>query len=192
MIAFRANNPGYWFLHCHIESHQLEGMAVLIQEYPESEHNPPPDGINNCTNFQWTSEEFYQTISGPAPERDSSAFIIYSPGLVVGVVLLFVSIIINILLSLLCCDQYMKLKTYKVNRRSPNRRSPNRRSPNPTHRAGGGGASSGHGVEQAYYIKQTAQYTMSGASISSGHQVKWTQQTGQDRQPTMSGASVSG
>ena len=57
VIAFRANNPGYWFLHCHIESHQLEGMAVLIREYPESEHNPPPTGINDCKNFQLSFDQ---------------------------------------------------------------------------------------------------------------------------------------
>ena len=32
VVYFRANNPGYWFLHCHIEVHQLEGMAVVIND----------------------------------------------------------------------------------------------------------------------------------------------------------------
>ena len=31
VVAFLADNPGYWFLHCHIEVHQLEGMGVLIE-----------------------------------------------------------------------------------------------------------------------------------------------------------------
>ena len=39
IVAFVADNPGYWFLHCHIEVHQLEGLAVIIQEYKETEHN---------------------------------------------------------------------------------------------------------------------------------------------------------
>ncbi len=30
IIALQADNPGYWFLHCHIEVHQLEGMALII------------------------------------------------------------------------------------------------------------------------------------------------------------------
>ena len=32
VIRFVVDNPGWWFLHCHIEIHQLEGMAVVIRE----------------------------------------------------------------------------------------------------------------------------------------------------------------
>ena len=32
VVYFKADNPGYWFLHCHIEVHQLEGMGVVIRE----------------------------------------------------------------------------------------------------------------------------------------------------------------
>ena len=31
-IRFAADNPGWWFFHCHIEIHQLEGMAAVINE----------------------------------------------------------------------------------------------------------------------------------------------------------------
>ena len=51
VVAFRADNPGYWFLHCHIEVHQLEGMGVLIQEYPYRQHTAPLEGINRHGNF---------------------------------------------------------------------------------------------------------------------------------------------
>lgn len=44
VIAFQADNPGYWFMHCHIEVHQLEWMAVTIQEYSEDQHPTPPKG----------------------------------------------------------------------------------------------------------------------------------------------------
>ena len=50
VIAFVGDNPGYWFLHsvhCHIEMHQLEGMAVIIQEYIAK--------LNTITIFQWIS-----------------------------------------------------------------------------------------------------------------------------------------
>lgn len=30
-IRFVLNNPGWWFFHCHIESHQLEGMAAITE-----------------------------------------------------------------------------------------------------------------------------------------------------------------
>ena len=88
VIAFRANNPGYWFLHCHIESHQLEGMAVLIQEYPDSEHSPPPDGINNCTNFYWSFEEFNRTITGTAAPTQA-------PGIIAFIVLLLFPLLLS-------------------------------------------------------------------------------------------------
>lgn len=32
VIRFRANNPGIWIIHCHIEIHSLQGMALLLNE----------------------------------------------------------------------------------------------------------------------------------------------------------------
>ena len=32
VVYFKTDNPGWWFLHCHIEVHQLEGMGVIINE----------------------------------------------------------------------------------------------------------------------------------------------------------------
>ena len=34
VIRFVVDNPGWWFLHCHIEIHQVEGMAAVIKELP--------------------------------------------------------------------------------------------------------------------------------------------------------------
>ena len=58
VIAFIADSPGYWFMHCLIEVHQLEGMAVILQEYDESEHNYnfPPD-INKPGKLNWTTND---------------------------------------------------------------------------------------------------------------------------------------
>lgn len=58
VVAFRADNPGYWFLHCHIEVHQLEGMGVLIEEYPYRQHKREPAGINTHGNFRWSISEY--------------------------------------------------------------------------------------------------------------------------------------
>ena len=33
-IRFIVDNPGWWFLHCHIEIHQLSGMAAVVAELP--------------------------------------------------------------------------------------------------------------------------------------------------------------
>ena len=58
VVAFKADNPGYWFLHCHIEVHQLEGMGVLIEEYPYTQHSCPPNKIEEHGNFEWTFVDY--------------------------------------------------------------------------------------------------------------------------------------
>lgn len=60
VIAFEADNPGYWFMHCHIEAHQLGGMAVIIQEYNRKLQWAPPAGINHVGNFTWTIDQYNQ------------------------------------------------------------------------------------------------------------------------------------
>ncbi len=71
VIAFAADNPGYWFMHCHIEAHQLEGMALIVQEYGELEQWAPPDpcttdgrvDINRVGNFSWTVDEYWDFLT---------------------------------------------------------------------------------------------------------------------------------
>ena len=58
VFSFNADNPGFWFLHCHIEVHQLEGMAVIIEEYPSGQHRVPPKGINEVKNFPLGIQDF--------------------------------------------------------------------------------------------------------------------------------------
>ena len=47
IVRFRADNPGFWPLHCHNLMHNLEGMAVLLN-VKDSINNRPfsniPDG----------------------------------------------------------------------------------------------------------------------------------------------------
>ena len=61
VIQFRSDNPGYWFFHCHIQEHLLEGMAMVVAVEP-SRQNPPPDGLRTCGNFDWTLEEFREKL----------------------------------------------------------------------------------------------------------------------------------
>jgi len=62
VIQFLANNPGYWFMHCHIGLHSEDGMAVIINEAPDR-HNPPPPGMRTCGNFSCSLEDFYTSLS---------------------------------------------------------------------------------------------------------------------------------
>jgi hypothetical protein len=75
VVEFIADNPGYWFLHCHIEPHQLEGMAAVINEV-EARHNPPPSGMTSCRSFTWNVEDFYEKrkwVSNTDDRRVSNA-----------------------------------------------------------------------------------------------------------------------
>ncbi|PFX15861.1 Laccase-16 [Stylophora pistillata] len=52
VINFLSDNPGQWFLHCHKELHQLEGMALIVNEaLGEQRKLHPPDGMNKCGDF---------------------------------------------------------------------------------------------------------------------------------------------
>lgn len=50
VIRLRSNNPGKWFLHCHIEVHSMNGMAMLINEASENYPSKPPN-FPECKNF---------------------------------------------------------------------------------------------------------------------------------------------
>ena len=87
MIAFFADNPGYWFLHCHIEVHQLEGMAVIIQEQDESRHNYNlPQDINKPGKFNWTINDFCRLVGSAR----SSFTVIYTIHFVMLVIVLLI------------------------------------------------------------------------------------------------------
>ena len=64
-IAFQANNPGYWFLHCHIEKHLSDDMALIVEAYPYTEHTSPPEGISDA-NFMWDIPAYKRFVSQAA------------------------------------------------------------------------------------------------------------------------------
>ena len=76
VVYFKANNPGYWFLHCHIEVHQLEGMGVVISEAVDEATKAPTDLIRNCGNFSLSLEQFKaardRTRAGETPGGTAS------------------------------------------------------------------------------------------------------------------------
>ncbi|KAH0696435.1 hypothetical protein KY290_013797 [Solanum tuberosum] len=51
-IRFRADNPGVWFFHCHLELHTGWGLktAFVVEDGPGSDHNvlPPPKDLPQC------------------------------------------------------------------------------------------------------------------------------------------------
>ena len=63
VIRFLTDNPGYWFLHCHVNQHVLNGMALVINERP-GDHNEAPLALRQlqCGDFSWTTEDFEKAI----------------------------------------------------------------------------------------------------------------------------------
>ncbi|XP_033745716.1 laccase-3-like [Pecten maximus] len=50
VIRIKADNPGIWLLHCHIELHANNGMMMFINN-SYGMHPPPPDGFPICHSF---------------------------------------------------------------------------------------------------------------------------------------------
>ena len=56
-----ADNPGVWFMHCHVENHMAEGMEVIINE-AQPNQNPSPPKMRETGNFGLTLKEFYDLL----------------------------------------------------------------------------------------------------------------------------------
>ena len=56
-----ADNPGIWFMHCHVENHMAEGMEVIINE-AQPNQNPSPQKMRQTGNFGLTLQEFYDLL----------------------------------------------------------------------------------------------------------------------------------
>ena len=61
IIDIVTNNPGVWFMHCHVENHAVEGMGVVLNE-AQPNQNPSPQAMRQCGNFGPTLQEFYNWL----------------------------------------------------------------------------------------------------------------------------------
>ncbi|XP_045202845.2 uncharacterized protein LOC123556306 [Mercenaria mercenaria] len=56
IVRFQANNPGFWFFHCHIQFHLSIGMGLLVQ-VGEAENMPRvPHDFPRCGNWKFTDK----------------------------------------------------------------------------------------------------------------------------------------
>lgn len=63
VINFKSDNPGHWFLHCHIEVHQLEGMAVIVNEaFDQQQKLKVPKTMNKCGDFTLSMAEYKKIL----------------------------------------------------------------------------------------------------------------------------------
>lgn len=129
VIHFVSNNPGFWFMHCHIEVHQLTGMNQIINEAFENQ-NTPPVGFQTCGDFNLTIEQFNQKIKfGSAQVAPTTAgvsstepttFCINQVELVITVVFVTVGFVLLIAFSLVIgiviCYVFWKKGTFTPNK----------------------------------------------------------------------------
>lgn len=111
VIDFITDNPGYWFLHCHIEPHQLEGMALVINEL-RSDQNPPPEGMPDCGDFTWTVKQFNEKLKGES--TGSNGLSSCENGLITMAVFMFIFIIVIVALIYCMCKKsgYQKIPSH--------------------------------------------------------------------------------
>ena len=86
VIRFVSDNWGFWYMHCHIEPHFLEGMAVVVNEAYELQNLPPLNqSAQQCGDFYWTLDDFNDKLSNPisrggaSPTTDGSAPVTTAP-----------------------------------------------------------------------------------------------------------------
>ncbi|XP_071503602.1 uncharacterized protein [Diadema antillarum] len=51
IIQFVADNPGWWFFHCHIEFHVATGMGLLVHVGTDDDLPPAPKNFPRCGTF---------------------------------------------------------------------------------------------------------------------------------------------
>lgn len=72
IIRIKADNPGVWFMHCHIKLHAADGMAIMLNEsFPLQP--PAPKGFPVCGNFPKVNEADVDPIvstSSPIPTNE--------------------------------------------------------------------------------------------------------------------------
>ncbi|XP_052239186.1 uncharacterized protein LOC127850289 isoform X14 [Dreissena polymorpha] len=52
VVRFISDNPGMWFLHCHIDLHNTNGMVMVIDEGDKKPATPK--GFPTCRNFEFS------------------------------------------------------------------------------------------------------------------------------------------
>ena len=66
VVYIKTTNPGYWHLHCHVDPHLIEGMAVVLSEAID-ELPPPPRAMHQCGSFTWSLDEYFNKFNGQTP-----------------------------------------------------------------------------------------------------------------------------
>ncbi|XP_068243053.1 uncharacterized protein [Palaemon carinicauda] len=52
IVRFKADNPGYWLLHCHLLFHSEAGMSMIIKVGEDTDIPKAPAGFPTCGNYR--------------------------------------------------------------------------------------------------------------------------------------------
>jgi len=76
VIRFKADNPGTWFFHCHIDLHLVGGMAATIVEAPDvlqGQLTVPAAGSALCSKGNYPSSGNCNGEPGPISASDATS-----------------------------------------------------------------------------------------------------------------------
>ncbi|XP_070545391.1 uncharacterized protein [Ptychodera flava] len=71
IVRLEADNPGWWFIHCHIEHHLLGGMGIVLNSQPDDQPGPPR-GYRGCGDQSVDDDELWEAI-GNEPDLTNVA-----------------------------------------------------------------------------------------------------------------------
>ncbi|KAL8596342.1 hypothetical protein ACOMHN_067033 [Nucella lapillus] len=57
IIRFKADNPGFWLMHCHIEFHNNIGMSLVIQVGEPNQFPPRPKNFPTCGSWKLSIDD---------------------------------------------------------------------------------------------------------------------------------------
>ncbi|XP_065665483.1 uncharacterized protein LOC136086912 [Hydra vulgaris] len=97
VLRFKLDNPGKLFLHCHIEVHALDGMAMIISE-AVNEAPKPPKGFPVCNNFYHDLSRDFFYIRDDSTNIDCTNTKKYLAIAVALFILLFVNFVTSIVI----------------------------------------------------------------------------------------------
>ncbi|CAH1790455.1 unnamed protein product [Owenia fusiformis] len=110
VVRIKANNPGAWFMHCHIELHNLDGMAMFFDEAPDK-HPPSPKDFPKCGDFSYNqTDDDSLTAQREIPATDS----VYSLSLFWGVVGALLAIVLLQFVTIFCLLKRSRDKSFDI------------------------------------------------------------------------------
>lgn len=73
VIRFTASNPGFWFFHCHTDSHLQQGMALLLKIGDYSDFPKVPEEFPRCGGMGFSNARKRQPPQTPKPPTGAAS-----------------------------------------------------------------------------------------------------------------------